>query len=699
MPPVEVGSGCAVAGELPAAVQVRFLTELHHVAGPLAREAGAALAYCHSTRVEWITPSTGCLCSRCPGAPLQCQEGLAAKPGNPERFDLRYENKPAGTVLVCRASAALAAALQHLATTTLQRIELERSSELLQTKLTTSWEQLRAVYDVNSHLAAATSVPAVLDRILARAVALQEGAHAVVWLIQDGLLQPVASKNAPPLRSRPQADGLLGRVVQTLKGMVLTAPVVMAEIPRPEPDLLAAGGAAVLPIHTRRQPLGILEVWHDREALSPLLLKVLETLAFLTTVVLESDRYQRDFLQNERVRQDAEIATRIQETLLLGTPPVDLQRIVASAVTSASCQVDGDFYDFFAFDQVLDVVIGDVMGKGITAALVGAATKTHILRAINHLFAANPGRLPEVREILAVVNAELFKKFAQIGCFVTLCYARFDLRRQEVDLLDCGHPSTIHWDSLVNRHTLLRGQNMPLGFGEGEDYKTVSASFKAGDVFLFYSDGVTEAKSPDGQYFGVERLAQAVGEHAGLSPRELAERVRQRVLAFAGPDQPSDDLTCVAVKIGDINATIASKRVTLEILSDPAALPGLRSFLENLCWHQPAAVRPAFTAFEQAVVDAALLIIQHAYLGRRDGTLRFEAELFMQRIAVRIYHRGQALDPEVPGTVDPQTGGELATKCARIQHAVDTLRYARGKLGEYYIYLDKWLEGKPSKGG
>nr|HYT91935.1 FHA domain-containing protein [Gemmataceae bacterium] len=132
---------------------------------------------------------------------------------------------------------------------------------------------------------------------------------------------------------------------------------------------------------------------------------------------------------------DLRSAAQIQRALLLGRPTIDLKsQLRADAISIPALAVGGDFYDFFAYDQVLDMVIGDVMGKGVQAALVGAATRLHLLRAINNLLASNPGRLPEPKDILGLVVADVYQHFTDIGTFVTLCYARFDLGERRVQI-------------------------------------------------------------------------------------------------------------------------------------------------------------------------------------------------------------------------------------------------------------------------
>ena len=140
-------------------------------------------------------------------------------------------------------------------------------------------------------------------------------------------------------------------------------------------------------------------------------------------------------------------AARIQQTLLLGQPPKKIQGLRLHQETIASQKVDGDFIDFVRLSEpTLDIVIGDVMGKGIPAALVGAALKSQLLRALNKL--SQPGDTPEIPEperIVSVVQADMIQQLEDLETFVTLCYARFDQSRSVVQFVDCGHTRTIHF--------------------------------------------------------------------------------------------------------------------------------------------------------------------------------------------------------------------------------------------------------------
>jgi sigma-B regulation protein RsbU (phosphoserine phosphatase) len=190
------------------------------------------------------------------------------------------------------------------------------------------------------------------------------------------------------------------------------------------------------------------------------------------------------------------------------------------------------------------------MGKGVPAALLGAAIKSHFLRALSFLCAAaDPGKLPEPEAIVTLVHAEVTRQFIGLESFATLCYARFDLENCQAALVDCGHTKTVHFRQRTGTGETLQGKNIPLGFSEQEVYTQIAVPFAVDDVFFFYSDGVTEAQNEAGELFGIDRLVALIKTHNGLTPEELIDRVRAAVVAFSHAEAFADDVTCVAVKI------------------------------------------------------------------------------------------------------------------------------------------------------
>ena len=173
------------------------------------------------------------------------------------------------------------------------------------------------------------------------------------------------------------------------------------------------------------------------------------------------------------------------------------------------------------------------------------------MRALSQLLAASdPRAVPEPEEIVASIHAEVTEQFIGLERFATLCYARFDVQSRCVTYVDCGHTKTIIYRQNTGEcETMAGGDNMPLGFSKKEVYKQVSIPLNVGDLFLFYSDGVTEAEGKDGEQYGGQRLLDFVKTNHALDPTSIVERVRQEVTDWTGSDTHADDLTCVAVRI------------------------------------------------------------------------------------------------------------------------------------------------------
>jgi sigma-B regulation protein RsbU (phosphoserine phosphatase) len=400
-------------------------------------------------------------------------------------------------------------------------------------------------------------------------------------------------------------------------------------------------------------------------------------------------------LEQARERE-TEIGFRIQQTLLLDRPPTDVPGLRVAALTIPSQRIDGDFYIFLRHsDESLDVIVGDVMGKGIPAALLGAATKSHFLRALSDLMVlSKDSKLPEPKEIVMLAHAELVRHLIALDSFVTLCYARLDISRCSLDLVDCGHTGIVHLHGKTGLHEILHGDNLPLGIREGEIYDQISVPFEPGDLFFFYSDGVTEARSPTGELFGPQRLEECVVSNGQLEPGSLVEAVRQAVATFTGTERLTDDLTSVAIRVQEKQLPIAGRE--LEIRSDLKQLRQAREFVRTFCCDLPGQPldEDSVAALELAVNEAASNIIKHAYHGREDQRIHLEAEAFPGRLVIQLHHFGDAFDPSITppppldGSRDSGFGAYL------IARSVDEVRYYRDERGRNCIALVKARKAK-----
>jgi PAS domain S-box-containing protein len=395
-------------------------------------------------------------------------------------------------------------------------------------------------------------------------------------------------------------------------------------------------------------------------------------------------------LEQARERE-IEIGYRIQQTLLLDQPPKDISGLRLAALTIPSQRIDGDFYVFFKHpDQRLDVIVGDVMGKGVPAALLGAATKSHFIEALSHLTAlSKQGRLPEPKEIVTLAHAEVARHLIDLENFVTLCYVRLDLNKRHLDLVDCGHTGIIHLHGQTGLCEIIHGDNLPLGVREGEIYDQLSVPFEAGDVLLFYSDGVTEARNLAGELFGEKRLLQCVRSNSKLEPAALVEAIRQAAVTFSESSRLSDDLTCVAIKVEETPLPLA--RAEREIRSDLKELSRAREFVRSFCRRLPGAPldEDSVAKLELAVTEASSNIMKHAYHGRTDQWIQLEAEAFAGQVAIRLHHLGDSFDPAAISLLPLDSSRESGFGLYLIAGSVDEVRYYRDERGRNCIALVK----------
>jgi sigma-B regulation protein RsbU (phosphoserine phosphatase) len=409
-------------------------------------------------------------------------------------------------------------------------------------------------------------------------------------------------------------------------------------------------------------------------------------------VIARTAQLQAASKELEQARErEIEIGFRIQQTLLLDQPPVDFPGLRVAALTIPSQRIDGDFYAFFRHsDESLDVIVGDVMGKGVPAALLGAATKSHFVRALSDLMILSRNNiLPEPKEIVMLAHAELVRHLIDLDSFVTLCYARFDMGRCSLDLVDCGHTGVVHLHGKTGHHEILHGDNLPLGIREGEIYDQISVPFEPGDLFLFYSDGITEARSSTGELFGPQRLEECIASNSQLDPTSLAEAVRQAVAAFTGSGRLTDDLTSVAIRVEERQFPIA--RQELDIGSDLKQLRQVREFVRSFCRNlpDPPLDEDSVAALELAVDEAASNIMEHAYHGREDQPIHVDAKAFPGRVEIQLHHFGDAFDPSTAtpplfdGSRDSGFGVHIISK------NVDEVRYSRDERGRNCIALVK----------
>ena len=245
----------------------------------------------------------------------------------------------------------------------------------------------------------------------------------------------------------------------------------------------------------------------------------------------------RESLQLANIRQELDIAANMQHSILPRTWPQQEAFGLWGTMRSAK-EVGGDFYDHFQLGEHIGIVVADVSGKGVPAALFGMVSKT-LIRA-TALHGGSPGAMIE-----AANNTLSEDNDACI--FVTTLFALFDPRDGSFTYVNAGHPPPLVLHADGTREFLPPTKGPALGVVEGFTFQQARVTLLPGDYVLIYTDGVSEAFNEQGDEFTLERIPLVFSESHPESVNQAVERIIQAVDTHAGNTPQSDDITCVAL--------------------------------------------------------------------------------------------------------------------------------------------------------
>ena len=247
------------------------------------------------------------------------------------------------------------------------------------------------------------------------------------------------------------------------------------------------------------------------------------------------------------IEQELKIASRIQISIL----PQSLPQIAGIEI-GVKCvpakQVGGDFYDFikFLYDVVklkedrLGIVIGDVSGKGVPAALFMAKVMADF-RGLSH-------DCNEPSEAMTAINDRLTEEGVS-GMFVTLQYLIYEPKERTIKYSNAGHNPLVWIKNNGEAILLTQDVGSPIGIIPGSEFKTDGFPVSSGDVFIMYTDGISEARNINQKEFGENRILETAKANRSLSAQGLAEKLVAEVVNFSKNMPQHDDMTVITLKI------------------------------------------------------------------------------------------------------------------------------------------------------
>jgi sigma-B regulation protein RsbU (phosphoserine phosphatase) len=275
-------------------------------------------------------------------------------------------------------------------------------------------------------------------------------------------------------------------------------------------------------------------------ALSPRL-KLARAIAEYAGAQIENALLYKETLTQARLKTELELAARIQLQLLPQDPP-KIDGLDLAAGSRPAMHVGGDFYDFVSQPGwPFTFTVGDVSGKGMSAALIMAMTRSVIRSKAKFL----PTPTPEI--VLGHSNEDMYHDFTEVGMFATVFVGRYDPTCRELLYANAGHSPVIYcpvdgWARLLEADGPAMGV-LPLSLSENQ-----TLIFDPGDVLVVATDGFCDASNSTGETFGYTRLLRLVETVAQNSASDIAEAVFDAVNNFSGSHPQNDDQTLVVVK-------------------------------------------------------------------------------------------------------------------------------------------------------
>ena len=328
---------------------------------------------------------------------------------------------------------------------------------------------------------------------------------------------------------------------EAILGRVVSVPDVTRDARVFYPGEAAAEGLASMlcvALRSRGRPIGTIRVYTARphEFIADEV-RLFHAIASQAAVAIENAALYEEAVRAQALDKELAAAAQIQGHLLPAADPTLASFDIASRYLPFGT-VGGDIYDFVPVeDEHLGLVIADVAGKGVPAAILMAATRAVLRGHIETIYAA--------RDIVAKTNVSLCRDIAA-DQFVTLFYGALDTVSRRLTYCNAGHsPPLLFRDG---EHCELFEGGLPLGFESDAPYAEGQFTLQGGDVVVFYTDGLTETMDPGLEMFGSRRIPAAVLPHLGEPAAVILDRIFHAARDFARGAPAVDDFTLIVLK-------------------------------------------------------------------------------------------------------------------------------------------------------
>lgn len=297
------------------------------------------------------------------------------------------------------------------------------------------------------------------------------------------------------------------------------------------------------PITIEGQPIGVLSAFSKtaKGIFTNEFTELFKSLAGQVGVAWRNASQTAELISAKEHEREMQIAKSIQLSLLPRTIP-DIQGISLAGICVPARQVGGDYYDFLPQgEDTLDLVIADVSGHNIGAALMMAETRTFIQ--------AKGKTMPNASSVMSSLNEFFYQDLTNAELFITMFYLKYHAATRRLSYASAGHNPPLIWRCGTNACERLDAEGLILGIKTNVVFEEKQVELQSGDILLLYTDGLTEAENHEGAFFGEERLCVILNENNHLPPQDIVNTLLDQGRMFSGQQNFKDDVSLVVMKI------------------------------------------------------------------------------------------------------------------------------------------------------
>jgi Na+/proline symporter len=416
---------------------------------------------------------------------------------------------------------------------------------------TTSREQLGVLYEAARAVASGVEVPTILDNILELLLQQFKFDLCVIRILdEDRMILTVRSQKGMSSEHLGESERALTTETYIGEAFLNNSVVVVNDTDFMDKAVSAQiihregiKSFAHAPITIEGQPIGVLSAF-SRSAkgiFTDEFIALFRSLAGQIGVAWRNARQTERLIAAREQERELQIAKDIQLGLLPSHVP-QLTGIALAGTCVPAHQVGGDYYDFLQRgDNLLDLVIADVSGHNVGAALLMAETRTFIQARSQGIHRAS--------DIMSALNEFFYEDLTRAELFITMFYLIYNSDSRRLSFASAGHNPPLIWRAGSRSSERLDAEGLILGIKRWVDFEEKQVQLYPGDVLLLYTDGITEAENQDGEFFGEERLAALFAEYQHLTPEQIIDNLLQQVRLFAGVHHFNDDVSLVVMQV------------------------------------------------------------------------------------------------------------------------------------------------------